>query len=128
MHLKIVTVEQTIVEAEVKALFTKSPEGEFEILNGHTPFMALTVPTPTEYITLEGTRETLFTSSGILKVLNNELLFMVDAAEKPGDIDVERARRALQRAQLKLESASPANKGSYLDAIARAKARLQAAR
>lgn len=38
-------------------------------------------------------------SAGLIKVENNEVLILVDSAERPEDIDVNRARRAADEAK-----------------------------
>ncbi len=125
MHLKIVTVDRTIVDTDVRSLITRSQVGEFQIMPGHTPLISLTVPTDTAYITMDGTEHRLFTSTGLLKVLHDKLLFIADAAEKPEEIELARARTALAKAQGQLKEASPADRPYLKEAIARAKMRIR---
>ena len=88
MHLKIVTVDKTIADGEIKSIKTQSPKGEFEILENHSPLIALTVPTTTVYVTNEGVRQVLFTSTGVLKVQDNVILFITDSGELKSAIDL----------------------------------------
>lgn len=128
MHLKIVTVDKTIVDADIKSLIARSPVGEFQILPGHTPLITLAVPSDTVYTTMDGKDQKLFTSGGIVKVLRDNILFITDAAELPEDIDLERARRALTEASDKLKNASQADRPFLKDAIARAEVRIKVKR
>ncbi len=125
MHLKIVTVDRTIVDTDVRSLITRSAVGEFQVLPGHTPLITLTVPTDTAYITREGKEQRLFTSTGILKVLHDQLLFITDAAEMPEDIDLQRAKTALAKAEEEMKDASQADRPFLKEAVARAKMRIK---
>lgn len=125
MHLKIVTVDKTIVDEQVRSLVTRSPKGEFEILPDHAPLIAMTVPSTTIYVTEAGVRTVLFTSSGVLKVQDNEILFITDAAEPQAAIDLERARCSEELALQRIENSSRANRAVHQEALARARARIK---
>ncbi len=47
MHLKIVTVDQVMLDESVKSIHTQSASGEFMILDHHAPIIVMTVPGPT---------------------------------------------------------------------------------
>lgn len=51
-------------------------------------------PTITKYIDLNGNKNNIFTSSGVLKVEDNKVYIICDASEKPEDIDIKRAENA----------------------------------
>lgn len=125
MHFKIVTVDKTIVDTDIKSLITCSVVGEFQIMAGHTPLIAMTVPAGTVYTTMDDQEHLLFTSTGILKVLKDQLLFITDAAELPEAIDLERANAALKKAQEELKDASQADRPFLKEAIARANMRIK---
>lgn len=125
MHLKIVTVDKTIADEPVRSLQTNSPSGEFEILENHSPLIALTIPATTIYTTPEGVRKVLFTSSGVLKVQDNFILFITDAAEPKAAIDLERARAAEEKALQRIANSSRAQRQTHQDALDRARARIR---
>ncbi len=125
MHLKIVTVDKTIADEQVKSIQTHSTNGEFEILEDHSPLIAMTVPSVTIFVTTAGVRKILFTSSGVLKVHNNEILFITDAAEFKEAINLDRARRAEQKALQHIENSPRAHRKIHQDALARARARIK---
>jgi F-type H+-transporting ATPase subunit epsilon len=61
-------------------------------------------------------------------VLNDRVRILANAAERAEEIDIERARRALQRAQEQLFNPSLGVDPAFaLDAMQRAQARLEAA-
>lgn len=102
MHLKIVTVDKVLFEGEITSITTQNCDGYFEILNDHSPFITLTEPSRTRIIKEDGKEEVLFTSTGIMKVLNNDVLFITDTGEFKSDIDKARAERSKERAKERL--------------------------
>ena len=125
MHLKIVTVDKTIADVEIKSIKTQSPKGEFETLENHSPLIALTVPTTTVYVTNEGVRQVLFTSTGVLKVQDNVILFITDSGELKSAIDLERARCSEELALQRIANSSRTNRKIHQEALARARARIK---
>lgn len=125
MRLKIVTAEKTIVNEEIRSMITTGEVGQFEILEHHSPLIALTVPSPTVYKDLDGKRKVLFASRGVLRVLNNEILFITDAAEPKEQIDLERATAARDRALQALKDPR-SDVGQWREALARAEGRIWA--
>lgn len=127
MHLKIVTIDQTIFDGEITALLTRSGAGEFMILPDHAPMIALTVPTPT-LVTLPGNvKKTLYTAGGVLKVLENDLLFITDQAIWQEQIDLAAARAELIQLQSDLKDPDHPDPDSVRRALAQVKARIRTA-
>lgn len=98
-NLKIVTVDKELVNEEVTSFTTKNPDGLFQILPNHSPLISLTSPSHTEYIDLNGEKHSLFTSQGIMKLNDNNLVMIVNSGEHKEEIDVARAKEALNRAK-----------------------------
>lgn len=124
MHLKIVTVEKVILDEAVKSIHTQSANGEFIILDRHAPVIVMTVPGPTIIITDNSERKVLFTSTGVIRVKNQEVLFITDAAEWKEKIDEHRAQEAKEKA-LKEIREGLGNKDQAKGSLARAKGRLK---
>lgn len=125
MHLKIVTVDKTIADEQIVSLQTNSPNGEFEILEDHSPLIAVTVPATTIFVTKEGVRKVLFTSTGVLKVHNNSILFITDSAEPKSVIDLDRARCSEDLALQRIANSSRLHRKIHQEALARARARIK---
>jgi F-type H+-transporting ATPase subunit epsilon len=76
----------------------------------------------------EGKKRYLSIHQGFLEVLEDHVRVLADVAERAEEIDVQRARSALQRAQQEgLNPALGVDPGAALLAMARAKTRLEAA-
>jgi len=77
-------------------------EGEFGVLPGHINFLSGIVPGELRFYH-DGAIEYMAVSSGFAEVSNNSVSIIIDAAEKADDIDLERARRARDRAKERME-------------------------
>ncbi len=98
IDLTIVTPERAVVHEEVDELQIPGSEGYFGVLPGHAPlFSELRVG---EVSYRKGSRWTfLAVAWGFVEVLPNQVRLLAETAERAHEIDVERARRAKQRAE-----------------------------
>ncbi|MDZ5253136.1 F0F1 ATP synthase subunit epsilon [Clostridium sp. LIBA-8841] len=102
-NLTITTPERVLISGEVTRVLCKNALGEFEILAGHQPYITATTPTVTRVDDENGESKYLFTSTGLMKVQDNEVTFCVNSAEWPEEIDQARAMEAKQRAEERLK-------------------------
>ena len=101
LNLEVVTPERIMVSQEVEMVVAPGSLGEFGVLEGHVPFLSGLIPGELRY-TIEGQTESLVISTGFAEVSDDKVSVLVDAAEKATEIDVERARKALKRAEERL--------------------------
>ena len=104
MQLEIVTPDKILVTEQVDLLVAVGVEGEFGVLAGHIPFLT-SLQIGEVYYKKGTTTEYLALSGGYAEVLPDKVTILAEAAEKARDIDVDRARRALERAQERLRQA-----------------------
>lgn len=121
--LEVVTPDRAVVSEEVQIVVAPGLVGEFGVLPGHTPFLASLKPGVLRYKG-SGGEERIFVSSGFAETLPDKVTVLVDAAERKVDIDVARAKAAMERAQKRL--AGQAAEKETIDA-ARARAALERA-
>ena len=129
LFLEIVTPERVLVSQEVDMVVVPGSDGEFGVLPGHVLFLSGIVPGELRY-TAGSERETMAVTTGFAEVSNDKVSVLVEAAEKAGDIDVDRARKAVERAQERLEKEREAQDVDFLraeNALRRAIARLKVA-
>ena len=105
IKLKVVTPVNVLFDGEVKSFIvkTKGEVGEFAVLADHMP-MTATVGNGTLVLNFADESEkrmTLF--EGYCVVQNNNAVIIVEAGERPEDIDVERAEKAKKRAEERLD-------------------------
>ena len=127
MHFKLITHDRVIFDEDVNEIYTKGVDGEFGILENHVPLMTALDVGVTKVV--QGENIHFFTTmGGIFQFKDNSAILLTDVAECGADIDVARAKSALERAEARL-----ADKSAEIDAkraeaaLARAKARLKVA-
>lgn len=127
LELEIATPERQLVREQVTEVHIPGKEGYMGILPGHAPLLSLLGIGTLSYV-VGGQRRYLSVHGGFLEVLDNHVRVLADLAERAEEIDIERARKALQR--FREESMNPAlgvEPAAALAAILRAQARLAAA-
>jgi len=120
LFLEVVTPEKVLVSREVDTVVAPGSEGEFGVLPGHIHFLSGILPGELRYDD-SAAKESMAVTTGFAEVSNNKVSILVDAAEKTGDIDAERARNAMERAKERLSK----DRGSEDIDFARAEAALK---
>lgn len=124
IELEVATPERQLVRERVAEVQVPAKNGYLGVLPGHAPLLA-ELTTGFMYYTAGGRRWYLAVHGGFLEVLPDHVRVLATAAEKAEEIDVERARRALQRSQG--EAAQGVDPAAALEAVRRAEARIEAA-
>ena len=127
INLKVITPAEILFEGEVKSFIvkTKGEVGEFAVLADHMPMTAavgngtLVINLPDETVK----KTTLFT--GYCVVHNNNAVIIVEAGERPEEIDFERAEEAKRRAEERLRGGEGIDKNRAELALYRSIARLE---
>jgi len=101
LHLEVVTPARVVLEKDVDSVVAPGSEGEFGVLPGHVSFLSGIVPGELRY-TAGSEKEALSVTTGFAEVFKNKVSILVDAAERVPEIDVERARKAIERAKERL--------------------------
>ena len=102
IRLEVVTPQKEVVSEEAQIVVAPGVVGEFGVLVGHTPFMtALDVGT-IRYTDAQGQERSVFVSGGFAEALPDKVTVLAESAERRREIDVERAKAALERAQKRM--------------------------
>lgn len=104
IQLEVVTPTGPVVSQEVDIVTAPGVDGEFGVLANHAPFLS-TIKIGSLTYKHGNTTDVLMVSGGFCEVSNNKITFLVEAAERGRDIDVERALRAKERAEKRLAAA-----------------------
>jgi F-type H+-transporting ATPase subunit epsilon len=125
--LEIVTPEKKVVDTAAEEVQIPGKNGYLGVLPGHAPL--ITELAVGEIIYCENTREfRLAVAWGFAEVLPDKVTILAESAERPSEIDVERALKAKERAEQKLTSGdTTVDVERALDALHRAEARLDVA-
>ncbi len=106
IRLEIVTPEKSVVGEEAKIVMAPGELGEFGVLSGHTPFMTSLKLGSVRYEDSNGTERFVFVSGGFAEALPDQVTILADTAERRKDIDIERAKAAMARAEGRLTKAA----------------------
>jgi F-type H+-transporting ATPase subunit epsilon len=105
IHLEIVTPDRQVARDSVTAVTVPGKEGEMGILPGHAPLLSLLKVGELSYIH-GNTKHYLAINWGFVEVLPDRVIILAQTAERPEDIDVDRARKAKERAEERLAKVS----------------------
>jgi F-type H+-transporting ATPase subunit epsilon len=122
IKLEVVTPEKSIVSEEAQIVMAPGAEGEFGVLIGHTPFLTTLKTGTVHYTAADGKQRFVFVSGGFAEALPDKVTVLAESAERRRDIDADRAKAAMERAQSRLDR----EKDENIDFL-RAKAALERA-
>ena len=122
LQVELVAVEKMIWSGEARMVIARTTEGELGVLPGHAPLLGELAPGGVVTIRTESGNDLVVAAhGGFLSVTDRGVSILAETAELSTDIDVERAREALRRAE------SPGDAPEALPAARRARSRLRAA-
>lgn len=128
IDLEIVTPERHVLHETVQSVELPGKEGYMGILPGHAPLLS-ELGVGTLSYRKGNVLEYLAVIKGFAEVLPGRVIVLADACERAEEIDVARARTALERAQSRLGKGASTDMDSDRArfALNRSLARLQAA-
>ena len=126
LKLDIVTPYGLILSEDVEEVTCTGSEGDFGVLPGHVPFfttlkvgmLAYKKGTATKYV---------FVNWGYAEVGPDRVMVRADSAEKSEDIDADRAKAAMKRAEERLKKTEEFDFARASSSLERAVARVQIA-
>lgn len=126
-RLDIVTPHGVEVSEMVTSLQYRGPLGVTTIMKDHAPMMTVFDIGAVHYV-LGGKQYHVAVSEGYLEIEKNVAILLTNTMEYPEEIDVDRAKRAEQRAQDRLDGKVPDVKpASSVRALKRARNRQRVA-
>jgi len=105
IRLELVTPERLLLSEDVDEVVSPGYEGEFGVLPGHTQYLAILNIGMLRYRNGNETRK-IALGGGFAEVSPERVVVMADTAERAEEIDIERARRARERAEAALKELS----------------------
>ena len=135
IKLEIVSPDRVVYAADIDMLIARSTGGEIGILPKHIPLVTGLEPHAMK-IHVDAKEQLIAVAGGFMEVTPDKITVLATAAEEPIDIDINRAQRAYERAQERLQRLreDPEAQASIIDeqraslALKRAAARLQTAK
>ena len=122
LQVELVAVERMIWSGEARMVIARTTEGELGVLPGHAPLLGELAPGGVVTIRTESGEDLIVAAhGGFVSVTERGVSILAETAEISSEIDVERAREALRRAESDRED--PESQA----AVRRAQSRLRAA-
>ena len=106
IRLEVVTPEKQVVDDLAQIVMAPGSVGEFGVLAGHTPFMTSLKTGSVHYRDENGKDQYVFVSGGFAEALPDKVTILAESAEKTDNIDLDRARAAMERAEKRLAERS----------------------
>jgi len=103
LHLEIVAPDRIFLNEEVDLAVVRTTSGDVGLLADHIPMVA-PVAVGRIKIKQNGKFREATCADGMLKIRGSHALIITEAAEWIEDIDVERARKARERAEQRLKA------------------------
>ena len=97
--LHVLTAVKPFYEGECVSLVIPTPSGLYGIQAKHSNFVGSVIPGEMKITLKDGQVLTAAVADGIVKVEDGDVLVLVDTAERPEEIDENRARRSLAAAK-----------------------------
>ncbi|MGD0792987.1 MAG: F0F1 ATP synthase subunit epsilon [Terriglobales bacterium] len=127
-QLEIVTPSRLLVKDAAEEAQIPGLSGYLGILPGHAPLITELAVGVITY-KASGATHSLSVAWGFMEVLPDKVTILAEAAERPQEIDVERAQKAKDRAEQRLKSNDPqVDYTRAEDALQRAETRLNVAK
>ena len=110
--LEIASPYRQVLNIEVDEVIAPGEEGQFGVLPGHTPFLA-TISVGLLMYRQGSQLKHVAVSHGYAEVEYHRVIVLLDAAELPHEIDLERAEKARLRAEGRLAELSHEDRDYY---------------
>lgn len=101
--VSVVTPNGPVLEKEYEMVSCKAQSGELGILPGHIPMVAPLTIGPIR-LKHDESEDLVAVNGGFLEVRPDKITILAESAEKPSDIDVDRAENAKDRAEKRLQA------------------------
>ena len=125
LRVELVSPERVVYEGEAELVIARTTDGEIGFQPGHVPFVGNLVSSVIRIALSDGGVQRIAVHSGFVEVSDNHVALLSDVAELAEDIDTDRAKNALDRANELLAGDSTNEEAAK--ALQRAEVRLLAA-
>jgi F-type H+-transporting ATPase subunit epsilon len=121
LTVSLVAADREVWSGTARSVVAKTAEGDIGILPGHEPVLALLVPGVVRIDAVDAGPVVAAVHGGFFSVDSNAVAILAETAELAAEIDVARARDALERAR------SGGDDPQEQAAVRRAESRIRAA-
>ena len=101
LQLEVVTPDRLVLSESVDIVMAIGSLGEFGILPNHVPFLSPLMAGELRY-RKDNQLDYLVVTGGFVEVSQNKVTVLAEAAERAREIDLDRAKRAKERAEKRM--------------------------
>jgi F-type H+-transporting ATPase subunit epsilon len=98
LNVELVAADRTVWSGEADMIIARTSDGEIGVLPNHAPVLGVLGAGPVVIRQADGGVVVAAVHGGFLSIADNAVAILAEQVELAEDIDVERARQALQRA------------------------------
>ncbi len=97
LNVELVAADRTVWSGEATMVIARTAEGEIGVLASHAPVLGVLVEGAVQVRQDDGQLLVAAVHGGFLSIADNTVAILAEQVELADDIDVERARQALER-------------------------------
>ena len=98
LNVELVAADRTVWSGEAVMVIARTSDGEMGVLSGHAPVLGVLVEGAVQIRQTDEQVVVAAVHGGFLSIADNVVAILAEQAELAEDIDVDRARQALERA------------------------------
>jgi len=99
LNVELVAADRTVWSGEAVMVIARTSDGEMGVLSGHAPVLGVLVEGAVQIRQTDEQVVVAAVHGGFLSIADNVVAILAEQVELAEDIDVERARQALERAR-----------------------------
>ena len=104
IFVEIITPSKSVYKGQIKSITIPGTLGNFQVLFNHAPLLSTFEIGKIKLNDVNDKEIEYATSGGTVEVSDNKILILADSAETSDEIDIERAKKAYERAKGRLAS------------------------
>ena len=99
LQVELVSADRLVWSGEASMIIARTSEGDVGVLPGHAPMLSVMVDGVVDVTTTDGETWIAAVDAGFLSVADNRVSVLAEHAEVAHDIDLEKAKADLERAE-----------------------------
>lgn len=103
IDIEVITPARVVYKGKANSVTIPGTKGSFQVLFNHAPLMSTFEIGVVKIEESQGNILKFATGGGSVEVLNNKVLLLAESFENPDEIDIDRAKRAMERAKERLK-------------------------
>lgn len=124
-HVELVAPNRNLFSGEAEMVVCRTEGGEIAFLADHMPYLGVLEPCVVRVIQDVSNEVRFAVHGGFVEVRGNRVTLLADVAETADEVDLERARRALDAAEQRVSAAGAEGDPGAEAALRRAQVRLE---